>query len=157
MLDVPVLYQLPIQSSRKRVQTWSGAKGKGKLMSHTLFKMRLHRMLFKLFTRQIERAEGWGGPVVLCNFFLTSFFLLCLFWAQKSARTVTALHKWATVEPLGKAPHGALSSADKVVPGPELHNELCGEKSTADEGISKVWTCSKTAVRNDLVYLYSPL
>lgn len=87
-------------------------------------------------------------------FLLTSFFLLCLFWAQKSAGIVTALHKRAMEKPFGKAPHSALSSADKLVPGPELHNKVFRENFAADQGISKVWTCRKTAVKNDLVTFF---
>lgn len=80
---------------------------------------------------------------------LFCLFVSLLFWAQKSVWTVTGTHSCALEEPLGKVSQSALSFADKLVPGPEL-NEVFGENFVADQAISKVWTCSKTAVTDDL-------
>lgn len=78
----------------------------------------------------------------------------CFFypWAQKSAWAATGLHKCAKEEPLGLASQHAQSFADKLVSGPEL-NEVFRENFSANQGISKVWTCSKTSVIQ-FIYFY---
>lgn len=227
VLSVFLLCHVYTSPSRKLVQTFFGAKGKGEIFELHIFQKRPCRMLLKLLTRL---REVFGRPLLhgrsipptswtkltlrkLCsenksgadhlihfNFFFPclsflylllwwtqalqweraafnrteknylppvtyfpsacwvsevcpSFFYFIYSWAQKSVWAAAGLHKCAKEELPGSASQHALSSADKLVSGPEV-NEVFRQNFSANLGISKMWTRSKNSV-TWFMYFYS--